>query len=100
MEYENKKVSFHSMVLKTSKRIVFPVVLSIFCGAVGKFPEQYSETIVSLAKSISPFVIIPSIVFIIMEIYRNYRCPNCNKVPTGFQGILLFPEECPHCGYK
>jgi hypothetical protein len=33
--------------------------------------------------------------------FTEYKCPRCERVPTGEEGDTLFnPEECPTCGLQ
>ena len=100
MKSENKDSSYSKVVINHHKKTALPMVLAILFANTKSIFSQYPDTMLAVATSVAPFVIFSSIAFIIIETYKNYRCPRCHKVPTGFQGILLIPEECPHCGYK
>lgn len=45
-------------------------------------------------------VVVVAFIRINLAVSRLYRCPACDRVPIGSDGVILNPDACPRCGAR
>jgi hypothetical protein len=72
--------------------VVFPVLF--------EFPNLFDELGRLILIYGSFLVTGVSIGRMALTVSKLYRCPACDSVPRGRNGVLVDPDECPKCGAR
>jgi hypothetical protein len=101
----NDSVSEFQLRRRETWRIIRPWVFVtptafVAFAVVFEFPNLFDELGRLILIYGSFLVTGVSIGRIALTVSKLYRCPACDSVPRGRDGVLLDPDECPKCGAR